>query len=77
MTAHKIFTGLACLCIGACSLSIYANTIDEQGKLLDQMERSISHVERKDSIRIVGSIVVSSLPLVDGIQCVALPVIEI
>ena len=49
MTAHKIFTGLACLCIGACSYSAHANTIDEQGKLLDQMERSISHVEQKET----------------------------
>lgn len=47
MTNHKIVTGLACLCIGALSHSVHANTIDEQGKLLDQMERSISHVEQK------------------------------
>ena len=47
MTNHKIVTGLACLCIGALSHSVHANTIDEQGKLLEQMERSISHVEQK------------------------------
>ena len=47
MTAYKIVTVLACLCIGALSHSVHANTIDEQGKLLDQMERSISHVEQK------------------------------
>ena len=49
MTAHKIVAGLVCLCIGVCSHSTYANTIDEQGKLLDQMERSISHVEQKET----------------------------
>ena len=49
MTEHNIVTGLACLCIGACSYNIHANTIDEQGKLLDQMERSISHVEQKET----------------------------
>ena len=47
MTNHKIVTGLACLCIGALSHSVHANTIDEQGKLLEQMERYISHVEQK------------------------------
>lgn len=49
MTAHKIVAGLVCLCIGVYSHSTYANTIDEQGKLLDQMERSISHVEKKET----------------------------
>ena len=49
MTARKIVVGLVCLCIGVCSHSTYANTIDEQGKLLDQMERSISHVEQKET----------------------------
>ena len=49
MTNHKIVAGLACLCIGALSHSVHANTIDEQGKLLDQMEHSISHVEQKET----------------------------
>ena len=50
MTAHKIVAGLVCLCIGSCSYSAHANTIDEQGKLLDKMERSISHVEQKEKL---------------------------
>ena len=49
MTVHKIFAGFVCLCIGVCSHSAYANTIDEQGKLLDQMEYSIYHVEQKEA----------------------------
>ena len=49
MTVHKIVAGLACLYIGAFSHSVHANAIDEQGKLLDQMERSISHVEQKEA----------------------------
>ncbi len=49
MTAHKIVAGLVCLCIGSCFYGVNANTIDEQGKLLNQMERSISHVKQKET----------------------------
>ena len=44
---RKVILALALLPIGVVNYSAHANTIDEQGKLLDQMERSISHVEQK------------------------------
>ena len=46
---RKVFLALALLPMGVINYSTYANTIDEQGKLLDQMERSISHVEQKET----------------------------
>ena len=46
---RKVILALALLPIGVVNYSAHANTIDEQGKLLDQMERSISHVERKET----------------------------
>ena len=46
---RKVILALALLPIGVVNHSAYANTIDEQGKLLDQMERSISHVEQKET----------------------------
>ena len=46
---RKVILALALLPIGFVNHSAYANTIDEQGKLLDQMERSISHVEQKET----------------------------
>ena len=46
---RKVILALALLPIGVVNYSAYANTIDEQGKLLDQMERSISHVEQKET----------------------------
>ena len=46
---RKVILALALLPIGVVNYSAHANTIDEQGKLLDQMERSISHVEQKET----------------------------
>ena len=46
---RKVILALALLPIGVVNHSVHANTIDEQGKLLDQMERSISHVEQKET----------------------------
>lgn len=46
---RKVILALALLPMGVVNYSAYANTIDEQGKLLDQMERSISHVEKKET----------------------------
>ena len=46
---RKVIIALAIVPIVVVNYSAHANTIDEQGKLLDQMERSISHVEQKET----------------------------